>query len=173
MKFQKGILLTDEEKAQLRAAAAKTAPKPAESDPMVLGDVEKNRLFETQEEMTGSSSHYLKVLGVVGALVLVVGGIIFYMMQPGVGDQVLKPKGAEDAVRENFLTVQKRNPTDFVFYKCDGFYWARVTVETRNDIADPRMKIATYSARVTEAGQDQWNVTAQPISSPDLDVPCR
>jgi hypothetical protein len=170
MKFQKGIL-SDAEKDQIKTAIA-NQPKP-EPKPVVLGDVEKNRLFETQEEFSGSSSHYLKVLGVVAILVLVVGGIVFYMMQPGTGEQVRAPRGAEDAVRDHFLTVQKRSATDIVFYKCEGFYWARVGVETRNDIANPIMKIDKYSARATQAGEELWNVTAQPLTSPELDIPCK
>src|SRR5205085_3480429 len=117
MKFQKGILLSDEEKAELRAAsAAKHAATPVPAKPLVLGDVEKNRLFETQQEFEGSSNRYLKVLGVLAIVVLIGGGIFFYLTQPGVGDQVKAPAEMENAIRENFLSVQKRTATDIVVY---------------------------------------------------------
>jgi hypothetical protein len=171
MKFQKGIL-SDAEKEQIKAAIA-DAPAPApEAKPIVLGDVEKNRLFQTQEEFTGSSNHYLKVLAVVGVIVLIAGGIIFYLMQPGVGDQVKGSRELEDAVRDNFLTVQKRSATDITFYKCDGYTWARVGVETRTDIPNPVYRIDKYAAKATPTGDNAWNITAQPVTSSGMDIPC-
>src|SRR5438132_27730 len=131
MKFQKGILLSDDEKRQIKAAIEK--PPEPEPKPVILGEIEKNRLFETQEEFQESSHGYLKVIAIVVAVIVVGGFAIFYMTLPGVGDQVKAPKEMEDQIREHFLSVQKRTATDIVVYKCDGFYWARVGVETRSD----------------------------------------
>jgi hypothetical protein len=173
MKFQKGLLLSDEEKAALRSAsAAKTVEAKPLTQP-VLGEIEKNRLFETQQEFADSSGHYLKVFGAIAVGLLIAGLVIAYAMQPGVGDQVRAREGMEEAVREHLLTVQKRTATDIVFYKCDGFYWARAGVEIRKDLPNPVFRIDKYSARLTQAGETLWNVTAQPIAGAELDTPCK
>lgn len=169
MKFQKGILLSDEEKAALRAAASK--PTPA-NRAAVSVDVEKNRLFETQQEFADSSGRYLKVFGVIAVGILIAGLAIAYVMQPGIGDHVRARDGMEEAVREHMLAVQKRDATDIVFYKCDGFYWARVGVEIRKDIPNPIFRIDKYSARLAQAGEKLWTVTAQPITASQQDIPC-
>ncbi len=166
-KFQKGLL---SDLAPAKAEEPKAAAMPVASNkPVVLQD---DRLFETREEFEGSSRNYLKLFAIVVVLVVIAGAAIFYFMVPGIGDQIHAPEGAEDAVRDNLLTKQKRTATDIVFFKCDGFYWARAGVETRPDIANPIYKIDKYSARVTQAG-DAWDVTSQPVTSPDTNEPCK
>jgi len=190
MKFQKGILSDDTAKkgpeaigsakvqkgrpgdaaAPAHAAVPKTAAPPVTSSrPGVLQD---DRLFETREEFEGSSRNYLKLFAIVVGLVAIAGAAIFYFTLPGSGDQVRGPEGAEDAVRENFLSKQKRTATDVVFFQCDGYYWARVGVETRKDIPNPLFKVGTYAARASKSG-DSWEITAAPITSPEQDVPCK
>lgn len=184
MKFQKGLLSDSEDKARksevsiklseadrtaLRPVAEPVSDKPQAAAPIV---VDKNRLFETVEETKSSSKRYLAVLGVVVVLVIAAGIGGSYYMAPGIGDKILAPKGLEVAIRENFLTKQKRDSTDISYYKCEGFIWARVGVETRNDLPNPVFKIATYAAKAIPDG-DAWNVSAVPISSPELDVPCK
>lgn len=162
MKIAKGILGDEDERTQ-------------RAEPLVAaqlgGDVEKNRLFQTLNEETPSERNYLKLLGVVAVIVLVAGVAISYLMMPDVGDEVRVSREIEMAVRDHFLTKEKRTATDITFYQCDGFYGARVSVETRADIPNPIYKIATYSARATANG-DAWNIIAQPITSPEIDKPC-
>lgn len=179
MKFQKGILSGEEEKqgagVKLRPdielkPVATTGPAANVTPPPALA---KDRLFETQEKVTSSSRHYLVVLAIVAVIVAIGGGGLYLAMQPGIGDQVTTPKPAEAAVREHFLSKEKRTATDMTFYKCDGYLWARVGVETRNDIPNPLMKIGTYGAKVSEQG-GTWRVSeARPIDAPDKDSPCR
>lgn len=160
MKISKGILSDEDD-------------KPVEHADVVPlgGEVEKNRLFQTLKEEEPSERNYLKLLGIVAIIVLVAGIAISYLMMPGVGDEIRAPKGLEPAVRDHFLTKEKRTATDITFYQCEGFFWARVGVETRSDIPNPIFKIATYSARATANG-DAWNITAQPVTSPETDKPC-
>ncbi len=186
MKFQKGLLTEEEQREAAGIKIAKgvklkpLAPASAPAAPRAIAtspeqpSMAKDRLFETQEKVTSGSRRYLGVLAVVGVVVLIVGGVVFYAMQPGVGDRVLSPRGAEDAVREHFLTKEKRTATDIVFFKCDGSYWARVGVETRTDMPNPLMKVGTFKAKVTGEGEGSWQVSeTAPITSPDLDVPCK
>ena len=142
-----------------------------DSQPTV-GDVEKNRLFQTVKEETPSERKYLKLFGVVVAVVVAIGLATFYLTLPGVGDKVRAPNGLEDAVRDHFLMKQKRTATDITFYQCGDFYWARVGVETRSDIPNPLYHVESYSAHAVLRG-DAWDISAAPITSPEMDAPCK
>lgn len=180
MKFQKGLLTELEKKDHPSEVSIKLSANErtgframrqnAEPETKVV-EVEKNRLFETLEETKSSSRKYIAALGIVGVLVLI--GLIAgsYFMTPGTGDKILAPKGLEAELREHFLTKQKRDSTDISYYKCEGFVWARVGVETRNDLPNPVFRMPTYSARATADG-DSWIITAAPITAPALDIPC-
>lgn len=165
MKIAKGIFGEADDKPTRPEAAQPSTDVP------IGGDVEKNRLFQTLKEEAPSERNYLKLLGIVAVIVLVAGVGISYLMMPGVGDEVRVSREVEMAVRDHFLIKEKRTATDITFYQCDGFYGARVRVETRTDIPNPIYKIAAYTARTTANGTD-WNVTAQPITSPEMDKPC-
>lgn len=165
MKIAKGTLSDAGEVPPQTAAAKIRSNEPAG------GDVEKNRLFETLNAEAPSERNYLKLLGLVAVVVIIGGLIVSYLMIPGVGDDVRVSREVELAVRNHFLEREKRTATDITFYQCDGFFWARVGVETRTDMPNPIYRIATYSARATASG-NQWNVTAQPITSTEMDKPC-
>ncbi|MFT3745810.1 MAG: hypothetical protein QM785_16155 [Pyrinomonadaceae bacterium] len=184
MKFQKGLLtdtdetpsspgvsikLSDEQRQALRPVPEPVKPNISPTPPV---EVDKNRLFETVEETKSSSRRYLVVLGVVALVVVIAGVAGSYYMDPKSGDKIVAPKGLEIALREHFLTKQKRDSTDIAYYKCEGFVWARVGVETRTDLPNPVFRIGTYAAKATQSG-DVWDITATPISNPELDVPCR
>ena len=143
-----------------------------DSQPAV-GDVEKNRLFQTVKDETPSERKYLKLFGIVVAVIVAIGLVISYLTLPDIGDKVRAPHGLEDAVRDHFLMKQKRTATDITFYLCGEFYWARVSVETRPDIkTNPIYMIDTYKANATIAGENTWSITAAPITNPAMDVPC-
>lgn len=176
MKFQKGLLSDALPPEQPATPAAVEPPavvvweeeappikaQPTTAPPIV---VEKERLFETLEKETSNARKYLAVFAVI-VIVVIAGGIaIAYLTLPGIGDKVRVPAGVEIAVRDHFLTKEKRTATDIVFYQCEGFYSARVGVETRTDIPNPLFQIATYTARVAARG-DQWEITAAPVAPP-------
>ena len=166
MKFQKGILNDDK--------PAAPAPQPQTTNEPASGVVvEKDRLFQTVKEETGSERNYLKVFGIIVVLVLITGGIVFYMTLPKPGDQVRGSTEMEMAVREHFLTKEKRTATDIIFYQCDKYFWARVGVEVRKDIkTNPIYALDKYTARIDQSG-NTFNVTATPVTSPDIDAPCK
>ena len=172
MKFQKG-LLTEPELKQPQPKPATTPPSP-QSMPNAPSafNPEGDHLFETLREESGSQRNYLKLFAIVVAGVLIVGAAASYLTLPDIGDAVRAPAGLEMAVRDHFLTSQKRTATDIVFYTCDGFYGARVGVETRNDIPNPIFRIDTYSARAVDRG-GQWEITAAPITPPETFTPCK
>ena len=171
MKFAKGIL-TDEKPEAVNAVDGVPEPPQPLAPKLAVVEVEKNRLFETVKEETRNDRRYLKVFGVIVIVVLAIGAGVYYFMAPGIGDQIKTPKGLEEVVREHFLTKEKRTATDITFYQCGEFLWARVGVETRNDIQNPLFRIATYSSRAISNG-GQWNISAVPITSPEMDIPCR
>lgn len=138
----------------------------------VAGD-DKNRLFQTHKKSSEISRRYLKLLGGFAVIVLIVGVVIGYMTLPRMGDIVRAPKGLEEAVREHFLLKEKRTSTDITFHHCETYYWARVGVEKRPDIkTNPLYLIDSYKARAVAQPDGGWAITAEPITSPDLDVPC-
>lgn len=173
MKITKGVL-SDPDNERQPAAEKPGLAHPAA--PTAVGsataDVEKNRLFQTLEGEAPSERNYLKLLGIVAVAVIVAGLLISYLTLPGVGDEIHVSKDIEMALRDHFLMKEKRTATDVTFYQCDGYYGARVGVETRSDIQNPLFQIASYSARVT-ASDGTWTVTAQPVTSPEMDAPCR
>lgn len=166
MKFQKGIL------SDVKPAAPAPQP-PTVQEPVAPVVVEKDRLFQTVKEETGSERNYLKVLGIVVVLVLVAGGIIFYLTLPKTGDQVRGSTQMEMAVRDHFLTKEKRTATDITFYQCDKYFWARVGVEVRTDIkTNPIYALDKYAARIEPSG-NTFNITATPVTAPEIDTPCK
>jgi hypothetical protein len=180
MKFQKGLLNdAEQEEAAQRTVQpmvpavnqrARPLDDQARTEPPPL--VVKEHLFETVREETGSERNYVKLLGVVVVGVITVGIIIAYLTLPGVGDEVLAPKGLDLAVRDHFLTKEKRTATDITYYQCDGYYGARVGVETRTDIPNPLFRVDAYTARAAAKG-GQWEITATPVTPPEAFVPCK
>lgn len=185
MKFQKGILSDIVDPGQpkvpvspeaIPAAQKKPQPTPHQTvsqqwivPPPALAE---ERLFETLEKETGNARKYLKVFGILVLLIIVAGIGVAYLTLPSVGDKVRAPAGLEDAVRDHFLTKEKRTATDIVFYKCDGFFGARVGVETRNDLPNPIFKLDSYSAKAVPNGP-QWDITATPLGTNEEYSPCR
>ena len=134
---------------------------------------DKVRLFETQQRKASSSRNYLKLLLLVALIVIVAGAVVYYETLPGVGSQVLGPKGLEDEIRVHFLDKQKRTAEDVTFYKCDNFYWSRVGVQTRNDVpGNPVYKVSRYRAKAARRDDGTWDIFASPITDPDMDIPC-
>lgn len=174
MKFAKGILNDETPKPSEKTEPTATVSSPQKlahspsADPV---DVDKNRLFQTVEETKGSSRKYIGVLGVVAVLVAVGGAIAWYLNRPGIGDKIRVSSAVELAVRDHFLLKEKRTATDISFYQCEGFYWARVGVETRTDIPNPLLRVPFYKARISQTG-DTTAITAAPIGSPAEDQPC-
>lgn len=175
MKFAKGLLSDDspqpqggEIRSESKPASQPDIPPRKQIEPV---EVEKNRLFQTVEESRGSSRKYIGVLGVVAIVVAVAGAIAWYLNRPGMGDKIRVSSAVELSVRDHFLMKEKRTATDISFYQCEGYYWARVGVETRTDLPNPLMRVATYKARIPQNG-DAASITASPIQSPADDQPC-
>ncbi len=123
-------------------------------------EVEKNRLFDTVKGEGRSVRHYLKVMVPVVAAVVIIGGGIVYFMSPGVGDEVRPPDGLADAVKAHFQDREKRAVTDAVYFLCEDFHSARVTLETRPDITARKMDDGKRLAAAAERSPGQWEITS-------------
>lgn len=165
MKFQKG-LLSEQEKRQ------RAAGEPPQQEAAERGPVDGSHLFETLEEEKSGGRKYFKLFSVVVVFVIIAGIAIGYFTLPGVGDVVRAPAALELTVRDHFLIKEKRTATDIVFYQCEGFYSARVGVETRSDIPNPLFRIDTYAARIASRGE-QWEITAVPIAAGEQFASCK
>jgi hypothetical protein len=182
MKFQKGLLndLVKTSPSHERLSDPPQRPKGDIAEPPAVNvrptapvAPENTTLFETVEGSARSWRAYVKLLGIVAGVVLIAAVIAGYMTIPGYGDAVRAPKGMELALRDHFLTVEKRTATDVTVYYCESFYWARVGVEKRPDIkTNPVYQLDRYSARAVQSADGQWTFTAAPITSPEMDVPC-
>ncbi|MFL6373210.1 MAG: hypothetical protein ACJ73D_00955 [Pyrinomonadaceae bacterium] len=165
MKIQKGVLADPPE-------AKPEPPKPERRPAPTAAVVEKDRLFETLDKGRSGNRNYAKLFLIAVVIVLIAGGVIFYMTLPGVGDKVRAPKGLQQAVRDHLLDKQKRVATDITFYYCGGdSYWAESGVEKRSDIPNPVYKLDTYT--VNAKGKDpSWEITSKPVKSPEENKPC-
>lgn len=148
--------------------------KPASGVEIAEHREELDHLFEAHQQTTQSWRKYLRVFGVVAAVVIIAGAVVAYLTLPGIGDAVRAPAGLENAVRDHMLSAEKRIATDITFYYCDTYYWARVGVEKRPDIkTNPIYLIDRYNARAAAASDGQWSITAAPAISPEDDIPCK
>ncbi|HVF47443.1 MAG TPA: zinc ribbon domain-containing protein [Pyrinomonadaceae bacterium] len=163
--------------AEARAGTPPAQPiRPKSPAPDAAGSTfsDRDHLFETVEETTGRRGSYLKLFGVVAVAVVIAGGVIGYMtLATDVGDKVKAPTDMELAIRDHFLLVQKRTATDIETYYCGDYYWSRVGVETRVDMPNPLLRVNKYTARATPAPNNTWSITAAPVTSPEMDEPCR
>lgn len=125
----------------------------------------KDELFATHDANKGSIGRYIKTLGVVAVLVLVILGAVFYFTLPGVGDEVKAPHGLEDAVRDHFSSVEKRETTDEMkFFYCKDYYTAQVKLAppiVRPNAASEKVT-NNYDVSATEGPSGQWTITAKP-----------
>ncbi len=143
-----------------------------EKEPVI--DDDKNRLFQTHRKSSDSTRRYLKLLGIFGVIVLGAGAAISYFTLPRMGDAVRAPAGLEAAIRDHVLVNEKRTATDIIFYYCESFYWAHVDVEKRPDIkTNPIYLIGSYRAQATAQENGSWTIASAPITSPEMDIPCK
>lgn len=191
MKFAKGLLddLVEESKAPnakpeqvsaerpdptfeiIRPLVETVRPPEKPAKPPVV--VEKDRLFETAQKTTESSRNYLRLFGIVVVLIAIAAAAVIYLTLPGVGDRIRVSREMEDAVRNHFLEKEKRTASDITFYKCDKYTWAHTEVETRTDVpGNPLAKVSAYATRIIDSGNGTFEITAKPITSPELDTPC-
>ena len=169
MKFQKGLL------DDLKDTGTKPKPVSPSIDRKLTDRpafADQDRLFQTHQRTDRTWRQYLSMLMVITVLVIAGGGLAFYLTLPKPGDQVRPPRGLEAAVRAHFLDVEKRASGDIVFFYCENFYWARVEVEKRPDIkTNPVYQIGSYAARAVP-DETEWQITAVPITSQELNTPC-
>ena len=136
---------------------------------------EKVRLFETYERSTRSLKNYAKVILPIVLLVIVAAAVTMYLSLPGIGDEVKAPKELEDQVYDYMLTKEKRTTSEMVFYKCDGYFWVKLTAEPRayppSNLRDP---VNQY--RLTAAPQVDGSyliATVDRMEQKDDDRQCR
>ena len=110
--------------------------------------VDKNRLFETLDKEDEGGKHYFKFLIPIVLIVIVGIALLVYFGRLHVGDKVRPDDDLHDAVNDNFLTQQKRTPTDMDFYYCGDFYAVDVTVEPKG-VAPTKPEDAMTKFRAT------------------------
>ncbi|NOT47637.1 MAG: hypothetical protein HOP17_07790 [Acidobacteria bacterium] len=123
-------------------------------------DIEKSRLFDTVKDSGRSVRDYLKVIGPVVLGVIVIGGLVLYLMAPGIGDEVRPPASLEDSVKEHFRNKEKRDVMDATYFHCENSYAARVQLEKRPDITARQMDAGKRRVTAADKGNGQWEIAS-------------
>ena len=134
----------------------------------------KIRLFETHQKTSKGIRDYAKHFLPVAVIVIVGLGILYYFMQPGIGDEVRASDAMYDAVYDHMLTKEKRTASEMTFYKCDGYYWVRVLAQPRTYQPSLRLDPANQYRLTARQQQDgSYQVATLPLPSQENDVPCK
>ena len=154
-----GLLDADEEK---------------QSDEIRFDEDSKIRLFETQQKTSKSVHDYIKHFLPVALIVIVGIGVIYYFMQPGIGDEVRASDEMYDSVYDYMLSKEKRTATDMTFYKCDGYYWVKVLAQPRAYPPSLRLDpVNQYRLTARQQPDGTYQVATLPLPSQQDDVPCK
>ena len=106
---------------------------------------------------------------------IVIAGIaaVVYFGRLHVGDKVRPDDDLYNTVNDNFLTQQKRTPTDMDFYYCEDYYAVDVTVKPKG-VAPAKPEDAMTKFRAIARKTDQaWQVSVAPIGSMDRFTACK
>ena len=137
------------------------------------GDIEKNRLFETLDKEDEGGKSYWKFLLPIIVVVIVGIAVAVYFGGRRVGDTVRPDDDLYYAVYDNILTVQKRTPTDLVFYYCGDHYSVDATVEKKTVApTKPEDTLTEFKATARKA-DGGWQVNVVPIGPKDKFVACQ
>jgi hypothetical protein len=137
------------------------------------GDVEKNRLFETLDKEDEVGKNYFKFLIPIVLVVFVGVAVVVYFGRLRVGDKVRPDDDLYYAVNDNFLTQQKRTPTDLSFYYCGDYYSVEATVE-KKDVPPTKPEDTLTEFRATaRKGDGGWQVNVAGIGPKDKFTPCQ
>ena len=134
----------------------------------------KIRLFETQQKTSKSIHDYVKHFLPFAVIVIVGLGVLYYFMQPGIGDEVRASNEMYDSVYDYMLTKEKRTAAEMTFYKCDGYYWVKVLAQPRAYPSSLRLDpVNQFRLTAREQPDGKYQVATLPLPSPQDDVPCK
>jgi len=134
--------------------------------------VEKNRLFETLDKEDEGGKNYWKFLVPIVAVVIAGIALVVYFGSRRVGDSVRPDDDLYYAVYDNFLTQQKRTPTDLSFYYCGDYYSVDATME-KKDVAPtkPEDTLTKFKATARKTN-GAWQVRVAGIAPKDKFTAC-
>jgi len=145
-----------------------------QQDEIRFDEDSKIRLFETQQKTSKSVHDYVKHF-LPFALIVIVGlGVLYYFLQPGVGDEVRASDEMYTSVYDHMLTKEKRTASEMTFYKCDGYYWVKVLAQPR--VYPPSLRldpVNQYRLTAKEQPDGKYQITTLPSQSQQDDVPCK
>lgn len=141
---------------------------------VTFDDKDKVRLFETERNRSSSASGYARKFLPVALIVIVAIAASVYLLMPGVGDEIQGTHEMRRAVIDHLKSKEKRDATEITFYKCDGYFWAKVLAEPKpyptslleDDVNQFRIK-------VTQTGKDSYQSETLPLPAKADDVPCK
>jgi hypothetical protein len=145
-----------------------------QQDEVRFDEDSKIRLFETQQKNSKSIHDYVKHFLPFAVIVIVGLGVLYYFMQPGIGDEVRASNEMYDSVYDHMLTKEKRTATEMTFYKCDGYYWVKVLAEPRSYPPSLRLDpVNQYRLTARQQVDGKYQIVTLPLPSQNDDVPCK
>lgn len=134
---------------------------------------DKVRLFETERNRSGSASGYARKFLPVALIVIVAIAASVYLLMPGVGDEIQGTHEMRRAVIDHMQSKEKRTATEITFYKCDGYFWAKVLAEPKpypeSNLLDD---VNQFRLKVTPNGKETYQLETLPLPAKADDIPC-
>lgn len=133
-------------------------------DEVTFDDKDKVRLFETERNRGGSGTRYIRKFLPVTLIVIAAIAAGVYFLMPGTGDEIQGSTSMRRSVYDHMLTKAKRTANEITFYKCDGYFWAKVLAEPKpyppSLILDD---VNQFRLRVTKTGKETFQSETLPL----------
>ena len=143
-------------------------------DDVTFDEKDKVRLFETERNRGSSVSGYARKFLPVALIVIVAIAAAVYFLMPGTGDEIQGSHEMRRAVVDHLKSKEKRDATEITFYKCDGYFWAKVLAEPKpypeSNLLDD---VNQFRIKVTQTGKDTYRSETLPLPAKADDIPCK
>jgi hypothetical protein len=142
-------------------------------DDVAFDEKDKVRLFETERNRSSSVSGYARKFLPVALIVIVGIAAAVYFLMPGTGDEIQGSYEMRRAVIDHLKSKEKRDLTEVTFYKCDGYFWAKVLAEPKP--YPPSLledDVNQFRIKVTPTGKETYRSETLPLPAKADDVPC-
>jgi hypothetical protein len=135
---------------------------------------DKVRLFETERNRSGSVNSYARKFLPVTLIVIAAIAAAVYFLMPGTGDEIQGSHEMRRSVYDYMLTKEKRTANEITFYKCEGYYWAKVLAEPKpyppSLVLDD---VNQYRLKVVQTGKETYRLETLPLPAKGDDIPCK
>jgi hypothetical protein len=141
---------------------------------VTFDEKDKVRLFETERNRSSSVSGYARKFLPVALIVIVAIAAAVYFLMPGTGDEIQGSHAIRRAVIDHLKSKEKRDATEITFYKCDGYFWAKVLAEPKPYPPSLLLDdVNQYRLKVVQNGKETYQLETLTLPAKADDVPCK